>query len=487
MASAPDRIRIAALAAGALSLSAVLFNYGTGEHPLWWALWCGLLVLLLAAPKLPGSVAFGVSATAFFLGSLNMLRYTRNILSLPQDQLIGGASLAIVVFMVTPALWFGTAILFFRVCVRRGAPWQGAFAFAFAWTSFEYLMSIWSPHGTFGDLAYTQMEDLPLLQIASVTGIWGIDFCLCLLSAMIAAATLGAGARWRGLAIGALVLIAAVGAFGAWRLQPVGGPMEAVGLIASDLPANVDISDPGKDTQHKLDAYIDHAGAMASKGARIIILPEKLGVTVPSTAKADDAILQSFADRTHTFVMAGVIRSAPPRILNEARLYVPSHTAPLTYDKHHMLPHFESRLTPGIGRTLIDEDGSRWGIEVCKDMDFPPLARQYGNDGVGILLVSAWDFDDDDWLHARMAMMRGVESGFAIARAAKEGLLTVSDSRGRILAYRSSKAAPFATLLAIAPARHETTLYDRFGDWFAWVCLCGLAALLGLQFVRRAN
>ena len=118
-------------------------------------------------------------------------------------------------------------------------------------------------------------------------------------------------------------------------------------------------------------------------------------------------------------------------------------------------------------------------------MDFPQLARQYGNDGVGLLLVSAWDFDEDDWLHARMAMMRGVESGFAIARAAKEGLLTVSDSRGRVLAHMSSKAAPFATLVATAPARHEATLYDRFGDWFAWACLGCLVAILGLQFAGR--
>jgi apolipoprotein N-acyltransferase len=97
------------------------------------------------------------------------------------------------------------------------------------------------------------------------------------------------------------------------------------------------------------------------------------------------------------------------------------------------------------------------------------LSRQYGKDGTGLMLVPAWDFGDDDWLHDRMAVMRGVESGFSIARAAKEGLLTVSDDRGRVLAEQKSSSAPFATLIANVPVRHDTTLYARLGDWFAWL------------------
>jgi apolipoprotein N-acyltransferase len=78
--------------------------------------------------------------------------------------------------------------------------------------------------------------------------------------------------------------------------------------------------------------------------------------------------------------------------------------------------------------------------------------------------------------------MRGVESGFSIARAAKEGLLTVSDDRGRVLAERTSASAPFATLVASAPVRHNPTLYAQFGDWFAWLnigLLLGIFASMG--------
>ncbi len=109
-----------------------------------------------------------------------------------------------------------------------------------------------------------------------------------------------------------------------------------------------------------------------------------------------------------------------------------------------MLPAFESHLLPGTARLTFDrpsDDGTagKWGVEICKDMDFPLLARQYSNDGARLMLVPAWDFVADGWLHGRMAILRGVESGFSIARSVKQGILTLSDSRGRVLAQHVTR------------------------------------------------
>jgi apolipoprotein N-acyltransferase len=111
-------------------------------------------------------------------------------------------------------------------------------------------------------------------------------------------------------------------------------------------------------------------------------------------------------------------------------------------------------------------------------MDFTRLSREYSAKGVGLLLVPAWDFTVDAWLHGRMAVMRGVEGGFTIARSAKQGLLTVSDDRGRILAQQDAATVHFASLLATAPVRHGDTLYARWGDWFAWLNIAGLIVIL---------
>jgi apolipoprotein N-acyltransferase len=85
-----------------------------------------------------------------------------------------------------------------------------------------------------------------------------------------------------------------------------------------------------------------------------------------------------------------------------------------------------------------------------------------------------------------MSIMRGVEDGFSIARAAKQGYLTVSDDRGRILAETQSDSAPFATLVADVPVVHDTTVYLLLGDWFAWLALATLVfTLLELYRLRK--
>jgi apolipoprotein N-acyltransferase len=69
--------------------------------------------------------------------------------------------------------------------------------------------------------------------------------------------------------------------------------------------------------------------------------------------------------------------------------------------------------------------------------------------------------------------MRAVEDGFSIARAAKNGFLTISDDRGRIIGQVISSSAPFATLLVDVPAPHSWTVYQLPGDWLlAWRLGC---------------
>jgi apolipoprotein N-acyltransferase len=145
-----------------------------------------------------------------------------------------------------------------------------------------------------------------------------------------------------------------------------------------------------------------------------------------------------------------------------------------------MLPPYESSFTIGRTRTLLPQPQSTWGVTICKDMDFTRLSREYGNDGAGLLLVPAWDFTADGWLHGRMAVMRGID------RAPKQGILTVTDDRGRVLAERDSSAQPFTTLIAEVPSRHQDTIYERLGDWFAWACVA-LLALIGIAEFRTGR
>jgi len=101
-----------------------------------------------------------------------------------------------------------------------------------------------------------------------------------------------------------------------------------------------------------------------------------------------------------------------------------------------------------------------------------------------LLIVPAWDFVQDGWLHGRMAILRGVESGFSIARAPRMGILTATDSRGRIIAEQQTGKSTFSTVVATLPVANQQTFYARNGDWFAWLDTA-LAVLLMLSLLSR--
>jgi apolipoprotein N-acyltransferase len=220
--------------------------------------------------------------------------------------------------------------------------------------------------------------------------------------------------------------------------------------------------------------YMDTIKRLADAGARIVLTPE-------TSFASDDAHLPAFAqlaNQRDLTVGLGVDSTSDPRAeRNMLMVFQPGAMSPATYNKHHLLVGFE-HYVPGDSYTLL-EGTPRIGLAICKDMDFHDTGHAYATRHAQLLLVPASDFTVDGWLHSRMAIMRGVESGFAIARAAHSGRLTLSDDRGRVLVEASSEKHD-AELVGELPLRETHTLYTRWGDWFAWLDLAGLIVLLGL-------
>ena len=147
--------------------------------------------------------------------------------------------------------------------------------------------------------------------------------------------------------------------------------------------------------------------------------------------------------------------------------FVPGKRA-VTYDKRHLLLPDEAKYQPGTRSGYI---GNGIAVAICKDLDFPRTIRGDAEAGIRLMIVPANDFYLDDWLHARQAMMRGVENGFAVLRSAVHGLATVTDDRGRILARARVDRPGFVVAEADVPPGAGPTLYTRLGDWFAWLCV----------------
>jgi apolipoprotein N-acyltransferase len=463
----------------AIACTSLLFGFGDGLNPLWPLVWFAPLPILLLALHSSWRITLLTAALSFLSGCLNMWTYFR-VLQTP-------FSVWFTVFS-TAALIFALAVLLFRALTRRGALWTALLAFPGTWVSYEYLRNFVTPHGTAGSLAYSQLNFLPFLQLASAAGPWGMTFVLFLFSAGLAISIdLRKPAPKQAMRIlgATLGLVTVVLVAGALRLaQPRPRQQVTVGLIASDELANVNVTAEGADTERLFRDYAAEAEKLTAQGGQIIVLPEKLGVVLDSDNKEADSVFQSFADKTKATIVVGEVHVSGPAKYNQARVYAPG-SQPLIYDKQHMLPPFESSLKPGTALTLLRTSSETRGVSICKDMDFTPLSRQYGQAGAGLMLVPAWDFNLDRAWHGHMAVMRGVEDGFSIARAAKNGYLTVSDDRGRILAEARSDSAPFATLLAVVPVVHSPTPYLLLGDWLAWFAVAILLfALIRLYSLR---
>jgi len=459
---------------GAIALSATAYYLSIGLGPFWPAVWIAPIPVLVVAARRRARTAALIAFAACFAGSLNLLTFLARVMPLP----------IVIVMLALTSLVCVTAVLSARLAMQALPGGIAAFAFPATWTAGEFVLSLLSPHGTAFSLAYTQTDVLPLLQIASVTGLWGVTFLVTLAPSAAAAAWV----RGSPALVPAALIFACVFAFGFSRLRQDRSMVPIrVGLAATDegIRAAVETRDPvlaGRVARE----YADRIAQLGARAARVIVLPEKFVGITQANSPAVLSILADAARSARATVVAGVNRIGDPRH-NVALVFRPDGGIETEYEKHHLLPGAETGYaigaTPGIFAPPAPMVTSPfpvadvvWGIQICKDLDFTEWSRRYAQQGARIVAVPAWDFVRDARLHSRMAVMRGVENGFALARAAQEGLLTLSDAYGRIVAETTS-GHPDALLVGDLAPGPGATLYTRWGDWFGWLAL-GVAAVL---------
>jgi apolipoprotein N-acyltransferase len=450
---------------GATALAALGWWFGSGVQPLWWFTWLAPLPVLWLAPRVRAPVAALAAFAAFAIGGFNQWDYLHHYIGLPLPFIAYAIGL--------PGVALALCVLLFRRLLLRGSSLLATLAVPTAWLAIEYISSLLSPHGTFGSIGYTQMDALPILQVAAVAGLWGISFLVLLVPAAIAVLLTPQAAKRDRLivAVSTVVVLAVSLAYGDWRLQAPAVSTMRIGLVSLEKPIRPALADA--DGQALQARYVDAVSRLADQGAQLVLIPE----TSFATPDANLPALAQLATQRGITVAAGIDFKGDPRAeRNMLTVFQPAAASPATYSKQHLIPGFERQYTPGGSYTMLG-GGPRIGLAVCKDMDFHDIGRAYAARNAQLLLVPAWDFSIDGWLHGRMAIMRGVESGFAVARAPRSGRLTLSDDRGRVVAEASSEQHD-AELVGDLPLRETRTLYGRWGDWFAWLNLLGLAACL---------
>jgi len=461
----------------AVLISGGMWYASSGIYHVWPLAWLAPVPLLIVLPELPAPRAALAAFAGPAIGAASFVVAYWGVLP--------PAMLAVLVVALA-APWAAVA-LGWRAIARRTGPVITAVAYAALVVLEEFLVAQVSPNGTFGSLAYTQADVLAVIQLASVTGILGITFVVSLGTAALAVMWRARDSRHsREAAFGvAAIAVAATLVFGDLRLAaPAPSTIVRVGLAASDT-ANRPFAETGADAARVARGYAGRVAALAARGLQYVVLPEKLVAVRPPDDYGARVALASVARRYRLTLVAGLnaVGETPPH--NLATVFGPDGRTVLEYDKIHLVPGLEDGYFRGTTPGLLPDTALTAGVAICKDLDFVPLGLAHARAGVALLLVPAWDFGADGWLHSRMAVLRGVEGGYAVARAASDGRLTVSDARGRILAERASDEAPDVLVAAAVRVAPGGTFYSRTGDWFAGLCLV-LAAACAIAARRRA-
>jgi apolipoprotein N-acyltransferase len=365
-----------------------------------------------------------------------------------------------------------------------------------------------------GLLGITQVDNIPLARIASITGVYGLSVEIMLVNAAFAAAYLAQRERRKRLALATVIATLILQAGSLVPVPAIPTDHSAV-LVQANVPI-VEGSDWTKayfnDTLRDLTDISLHANAALPD---LIVWPENPAPFYTSDPLFRDAV-SNVARQSNAWLLAGSIgiRNAsatpdqPTQIYNAASLVSPSGDWVSRYDKIHLVPFgeyvpfkrifsFAGGLTKEVGdfsrgtsRAPLDAGGTRLGVFICYESIFPDDIRQFANNGAQVLV----NISNDGWYgdsgayaqHLKQSRMRAVENNRWLLLDTNTGLTAAIDPNGRIVASAPRKIR--TVLRAPYALSNTTTFYTRHGDWFAYLCaIISVAALCIRCFVRKPN
>ncbi len=398
-----------------------------------------------------------------------------------------------------------------RLLARRLSGFLAMLVFPAAWAAVEYLSSFMG-YGTWGSAAYAMYGNLPLLQLLSVTGLWGITFllgwvastCNWLWEEGFASPQARRGA-WA--CFGAVAAVLLLGGLRVALFPPNSQTVRVASI--SDRTVGPELSLPvkirlfeGKATSEDLLAIRPWASAIdedllaraereMQAGAKIVFWGEADAKLLKEDEAAFIARGQALAVTYNAYfgMAVGVLSMGKPRPLeNKLVLIQPNGKVAWEYSKAHPVPGFEDKmqvLSDGKLRSLDTPYGHLSSV-ICFDADFPQLLAQGGALGADIMLVPSNDWQEIDPWHTQMASFRAIEQGFNLIRHTSHGLAAAYDYQGRQLAAMDHFRTADYALVSQVPTKGARTIYSRLGDWFAWVCIAVLI-LLRIQSLRRTR
>ena len=387
----------------------------------------------------------------------------------------------------------------------RSGPARAAIVAPFLWVSTEFLFDHFPNIGfPWNFLGYAAAHSLALLQITTITGLYGLSFLIAAFNALVFWAILqpAQGRRRAALSVAGVAVILALVAWIGARFVPTAQPERVAHLVQPDFPQAMEYP-PNWLGIHR--GELDDLEQLSVSAARLepgpVIWPETPAPfsmqDAPFAIRAARIAQESGAD----FIFGAVNWRRVPggfEPYNSAIQLDPAGREVFLYDKIHLVPFgefvpwrnilsFAGHLTKDLGefrpgklRSVGALPGGSYSVFICYEAIFPGEIRQFTDNGAELLI----NISNDGWFgrssapaqHLEMARVRAVESRRWLLRDTNNGYTVSVDPYGRIVAQlapdiRGELDAPYAF-------RSDLTFYVRHGDWIAWLSL--IAALLAL-------
>jgi apolipoprotein N-acyltransferase len=502
-----------ALLAGAL-LALSFPKYG---HPAFG--WIALAPLFVAlsgwfgrpghAPGQPARRAFAlglVAGTTYFVGTVY---WTATVV-----QEFGGLAMPVaIVAMILLAVYLGlfpaiAAVVTARLIVGAGGP--ALLLAAAPWVATEFLRGYLFGGFPWVPLGNSQVTVLPIAQLASVAGVYGVSALLAFVSSLIAYALVVNGRpRLKALAAAAAVVFG-IGAWGTWRIRDgsltgEGDPIR-VGLVQGNI-AQDDKWDRAQ-ARRIFTTHIAMTREAARSGAQYVIWPESSTPFMFEEDEAGAAAVRDLARELKVTILFGsdqLERGATPRLYNAAFQVAPDGRTAV-YRKIHLVPFGEfiplkswlffvsplveslAEFAAGSSMVMLPVAAHTASTAICYEVVYPSLVREAvlaGSELLTTITNDGWyGHSSAPYQHFALASMRAIEQGRYLARAANTGISGIVDPYGRVV----EQSAIFEQVTLVDEVRflRSRTVYSVIGDAVAYVAIAlSASALIVLRSTSR--
>lgn len=473
-------------------LSGVLLAFSFPNFNLTFLAWFSFVPLFLATRGCSPKKTF----LLWYLGGV--VFYLITIYWIIHVTLIG-----LIVLVLYLALYFGV----FGIAIRRVSEVSkvsrvSGIIFLFVspavWVSLEFIRShLFSGFG-WALLGYSQTINPPLIQIADITGAYGVSYLVLLVNVLIFL-IIEDGLSKRITEVVIVFFILAVSfSYGIYRLnENKNYPRIKIAVIQGNIPQDMKWDEAKR--EFILKRYEELTREASRKKPDLIVWPE---TSVPGYFELEADIFERMTRLSKDTKIPLIIGSFGYDFENHGKLF---NSAILIkneaqdferYNKLHLVPFGEfvplerwfgfirnfvdiGDLKEGKGYTILNVGDAGIGTLICFEDIFEGITRNFVRRGANLIL----NITNDAWYknssapfqHAQASVFRAIENRVFVVRGANTGFSCFIDENGRIYekikdgSGRSIDVTGFS--IAETGLLRSNTFYTRYGDLFAFICI----------------